>query len=163
MIRIRKAGEKPQADQGRIELPAVPVDERVAVGRAAQHARGDDVVGPAVEQGGDDPADVPGLVLAVGVAQDQVPVAMSQGELAGRLEGLGISVVTLMVDHQHLSVGGDPDRAVGAAVVDDEDVPAGKIQADLVQHGTDLSLLIFRRQRDEDVLAFFQAHRQARI
>jgi hypothetical protein len=130
------------------------VDERVAVGGAAQNPRSDHVIGAAVEQSGDDPADVPRLVLAVGVAEDEVFIAVGQGELAGRLEGLGVAVVPFVVDDQDLPLGGDPDGAVGAAVVDDQDVPAREILVDLIQDGTDLPFFVFRRESDQDIFVF---------
>ena len=90
-------------------------------------------------------------MLAVAVDLDGDVVAALEREAVPRLHGTADAEVERQPQHVRAAVGGHARRAVGRAVVDDDDVEVGIEAADLVDHAADGRLLVQRRD-DGDAL-----------
>ena len=115
----------------------------------------DDHVGVAVEDGRDELADVPTVVLVVGVGVDDHVGAELQARVQAGLEARGEALVVGEADDvvdaqlaRHL------DRAVGRAVVDHEPlhlVDAGKLARQVGERRRQRQLLVEARDLDDQL------------
>jgi hypothetical protein len=136
------------AGEGRLVVLALELGARQRLG-LLRITGADHEVGAVGLHLGKDPRDLGGRMLAVGVQVGTEVVALAQRVEVAGLQRRAEALVEGQRRDQHAGRLGPRRGRVGRPVVDDEDVGAGQVGADVGDHGVDRRLLVPGRDEDE--------------